>query len=178
MTPARHDRVPLRRPPADAANTWGPYYDTLYPPGYTIMIIAWKVVPKRMESAKELWQERERLRRAYEEIHGSDPALWPNQHPGVVVFGLAACLACHWIFGEHDYYRYDRVFQYAEDIARRHETSGGTFRGGGDDRLKPTARWVPDPPPVQTAPIPRRVPIVPVRIAERYAGGIGRTRKT
>lgn len=177
MSPDKNGMVPLRRAPLHASTTWGPYYDTLHPPGTVHMMIAWKVVPKWMEQAERLWQERQKLRRAYEATHGSDPALWPAQHPGVVVLGFPGCLGCHWLFGEHDYYRHDRVFQYAVDLARRHETSNGEFRGGGGNRLKPTARSVPSPPAVPTRSIPRRVPIMPVRIARRYASGITRPRK-
>jgi hypothetical protein len=109
------------------------------------------------------------LRRAYEADHGSDPAMWPTQHPGVVLDGHAACLGCNWFY-ERGYYRDGGVFQYPVDLARSHETSNGAFRGG-DDRLMPTARRVPSPPPVETSPIPRRVPILPLRIADRYAAG-------
>lgn len=170
MSPDRSGMVPLQRAPCDAATTWGPYYDTLHPPGKVHMMIAWKVVPKWMDHAAGLWQQRQILRRAYEAIHGTDSAMWPSQHPGVVLDGYAVCLGCHWLF-ERGYYRLDRVFQYPIDLARRHETSNGTFRGA-HDRLMPTARATPSPPPMQTPPIPRRTcPIPPLRIADRYAVG-------
>jgi hypothetical protein len=93
-----------------------------------------------------------------------------HQHPGVVLDDYAACLGCHWLF-ERGYYRLDRVFQYPVDLARRHETSNGTFRVG-DDRLMPTARATPSPSPVETSPIPRPTgPIPPLRIASPYAAG-------
>lgn len=41
--------VPLVRPLSHVATTWGPYYDTLHPPGTVHMMTAWKVVPP------ELW---------------------------------------------------------------------------------------------------------------------------
>ena len=116
-----------------------------------------------------LWQRRQQLRRAYEAAHGTDPATWPTQHPGVVLHGMAACLGCHWLYGG-GYYRLDGVFQDAIDLARHHETANGAFHGG-EDRLMPTARATPSPPPVETAPIPRRIPILPLRIADRYAAG-------
>jgi hypothetical protein len=113
------------------------------------MMIAWKVVPKWMDHAGHaagLWRRRQNLRRAYEAVHGCDPALWPTQHPGVVVDGHAACLGCHWM-QERGYYRHDSVFQYPVDLARRDEGSNGTFCGG--DGKRPTAR-LPSPLPVKT----------------------------
>lgn len=175
MSPDKNGMVPVRRPPQEAASTWGPYYDALHPERTTHMMIAWKVVPKWMESAEKLWQQRQELRRAYEVTHGGDPAKWPNQHPGVVLHGIPACLRCHWL-GESGYYRHDHVFQYPADIARRHEATNGEF-GGGEDRLMPTARATPSPPPVKTPPIPRRIPPLPLRIADRYATGRRRSWK-
>ena len=169
MSPDQDGRVPLQRAPAHAATTWGPYYDAMHPPRKVHMMIAWKVVPKWMDHAARLWQRRQQLRRAYEAAHGTDPATWPTQHPGVVLHGMAACLGCHWLFGG-GYYRLDGVFQDAIDLARHHETSNGAFNGG-EDRLMPTARATPSPPPVETPPIPRRIPILPLRIADRYAAG-------
>jgi hypothetical protein len=67
------------------------------------MMMAWKVAPQWRKQAKSLWQQRQTLRRAHEAAHGSDPAAWPTQHPGVVLDGHAACLGCHWIV-EHGYY--------------------------------------------------------------------------
>ena len=130
--------VPLRRAPSHAATTWGPYYDALHAPGKVHMMIDWKVVPKWMDHAASLWQRRLELRRAYEAVHGSDPAMWPTQHPGVVVDGHAACLGGHWLY-ERGYYRFDRVFQYAVDLARRHGTCNGAFCGG-NDRLNVTGQ--------------------------------------
>jgi hypothetical protein len=48
------------------------------------------VVPKWIDHAAALWRRRQALRRTYETEHGSDPAHWPAQHPGVVVDGYAA----------------------------------------------------------------------------------------
>jgi len=103
--------VPLTRAPSYAAITWGPYYEALHPLCRVHFIINWKGVPKRMDRAASLWQRRQELRRAYEAAHGSDPAMWPTQHPGVVLDGHAACLGCRWIH-ERGYYRHDGVFQY------------------------------------------------------------------
>ena len=35
--------------------------------------------------ARRLWDQREYLRHTYESVHGTDPAAWPSQHPGVVL---------------------------------------------------------------------------------------------
>ncbi len=161
--------VPLTRAPSYAASTWGPYYEALHPPGRVHWIVNWKVVPKWIDHAANLWHRRQELRRAYETVHGSDPAKWPVQHPGVLLGFHAACLGCNW-FLERGYYGGDGVFQQPVDLARRHEASNGAFRGG-DDRLMPAARRVPGPPPVETPPIPRRIPLAPLRIADRYAAG-------
>jgi hypothetical protein len=100
--------VPMTRAPSNASTTWGPYYETLHPPCRVDFITNWKVVPGLMDHAAGLWRRRQNLRRAYEAVHGCDPALWPTQHPGVVVDGHAACLGCHWK-QERGYYRHDRV---------------------------------------------------------------------
>jgi hypothetical protein len=168
--PASDTTVPSKRAPSYAAATWGPYYEALHPPFQSLHIVPWKVVPEWMDHATRLWQQRQALRRTSAAIHGTDPATWPTRHPGVVLDDCAACVGCHWMF-ERGYYRLDRVFQYPVDLARRHETSNGAFRGG-DDRLMPTARATLSPPPVETPPIPRRTgPIPPLRLAALYASG-------
>lgn len=174
MSPAAGGTVPHRGAPAGAASTWGPYYDTLHPQRAVHMMTAWKVVPRWVEAAKALWRLREELRHDYESAHGKNPSDWPSQHPGVVLDGIPACLRCHWL-GPRNYYRRDHVFQSAADIARRHERSNGEFVGAMDDRLMPTARRTPDPPVVQTSPIPRRLPPQRLRIVDRYTMGRNRT---
>ena len=93
---SRREFVPLTRAPSYASTTWGPYYEALYPPRRVHFIINWKVVPTRMEHAAGLWRTRQDLRRAYEAAHGSVPAQWPTQHPGIVLGANAACLGCNW----------------------------------------------------------------------------------
>jgi hypothetical protein len=51
------------RAPWYAATTWGPYYEALNPPRRVHFIVNWKVVPKRMDHAAKLWQQRQELRR-------------------------------------------------------------------------------------------------------------------
>jgi len=47
--------------------------------------------------ARRLWDQREQLRGEYQDVHGPDRALWPVQHPGVVLYAVpstahGACL--------------------------------------------------------------------------------------
>jgi hypothetical protein len=161
--------VPLTRAPSYAVSTWGRYYEALHPPRQVHWIVDWKAVPKWIDHATSLWHLRQELRRAYAATHGTDPVTWPVQHPGVLLGSHAACLGCNWFF-ERGYYRGDGVFQQPVDLARRHETSGGAFRGG-HDRLMPTARRVPSPAPDPSPPIPRRIPPAPLRVADRYVAG-------
>ena len=63
-TTQREWLVPLTRAPSYASTTWGPYYyEALHPPCRVNFIINWKVVPKAMERAAELWRRRQDLRR-------------------------------------------------------------------------------------------------------------------
>jgi hypothetical protein len=143
VSPDRNGMVPLRRAPSYAATTWGPYYHGLHPPGEVHWMIDWKVVPKWMDHAARLWQQRQTLRRAYEAAHGTDPGMWPTRHPGIVLGANAACLGCNW-FHAGGRLRDDGVYEQHYKLASRHETSNGAFRGG-DDRLMPTARRTPSP---------------------------------
>lgn len=77
-----------------------------------------------MACAERLWQRRQKLRCAYEETRGSDPALWPTQHPGVRLGANAGCLDCHWL---HVYGRYLDSGGYEQHriLARRQPSRGG-----------------------------------------------------
>jgi hypothetical protein len=49
--------------------------------------------------ARRPWDQREELRAEYDDVHGTDRALWPVQHPGVVLDAVlssahGACLGC------------------------------------------------------------------------------------
>lgn len=73
---------------------------------------------------------------SYESVYDADPANWPSQHPGVILDLAstsvdAACLRCHDYDPRHGPAR-------ALELARRHETSDGAFRGDMDRRL---AKW-------------------------------------
>jgi hypothetical protein len=85
--------------------------------------------------ARRLWDQREYLRRTYESVHGTDPAAWPSQHPGVVLDAVLrtahpACLRCHWFDASGHYMKAPGELGKALVLARRHETSDGTFRVG------------------------------------------------
>jgi hypothetical protein len=61
----------------------------------------WKIRSTGTNIARRLWDQREELRGEYEDVHGTDPALWPVQHPGVVLDAVlstahGACLGCQW----------------------------------------------------------------------------------
>ena len=118
----------LTRAPWYAATTWGPYYEALNPPRRVHFIVNWKVVPKRMDHAAKLWQQRQELLRVYEAAHGRDPGVWPAQHPGIVLGANAVCLGCNW-FHAGGRYRVDGVYEHALQLAHHHETANGTFRG-------------------------------------------------
>jgi hypothetical protein len=120
--------VPLTRAPSYAASTWGPYYEALHPPCRVHWIVNWKAVPNWIDHATNLWHRRQGLRRAYEAAHGSDPAKWPVQHPGVLLDFHAACLGCNW-FHAGGRYRDDGVYEQQYKLALRHEMSNGAFRG-------------------------------------------------
>jgi len=82
--------------------TWGAYWDALFPPMLVSGWEDWKRGSTGVNVARRLWDQREHLRRAYESVHGPDPASWPTRHPGVVLDAVptvvyAACLGCQWL---------------------------------------------------------------------------------
>jgi hypothetical protein len=73
--------------------------DALFPPQEVSTWISWKRTSTGTNIARRLWDQREELRGEYEDVHGTDPALWPVQHPGVVLDAVpstahGACLGC------------------------------------------------------------------------------------
>ena len=125
--------MPSTRASAGAEDTWGPYWNALFPPRLVTPWINWKRRSSGVNVARRLWDQREYLRRTYESVHGTDPAEWPSQHPGVVLdevlwIAHAACLRCQWFDATgHSMQRPDDL-QQALVLARRHETSDGAFR--------------------------------------------------
>jgi len=116
-----------------AANTWGPYWDALFPPRRVRAWINWKAMSTGVNIARRLWDQREYLRRTYESVHGTDPAGWPSQHPGVVLdevlwMAHAACLRCHWFDSSGHSMKSPADLQQALVLVRRHEMSDRAFR--------------------------------------------------
>ncbi|OBE93703.1 hypothetical protein A5776_03875 [Mycolicibacterium elephantis] len=108
-----------------SSDTWGPYWDAMFPPRLATSWVDWKMGSTGVNVAKRFWAQREYLRRTYESVFGEDPERWPSRHPGVVLDAVpridhAACLGCSW-FEPHGW----APLLYA----RRHETSNGEFRG-------------------------------------------------
>jgi hypothetical protein len=122
MNEKKQELKPSTRWSDHGPNTWGPYWDAMFSPAMVTGWINWKRGSTGVNIARLYWYEREYLRLAYESVYGSDPANWPSQHPGVVLGDRAACLRCHY-FGT-----WSGPLP-ALDLARRHETSGGEFRG-------------------------------------------------
>jgi hypothetical protein len=79
--------------------------------------------------------QRERLRGEYEDVHGTDRALWPVQHPGVVLDAMpstahGACLGCQWFDVRGHSMRHSDWFERASIWPHRHEISNGEFLDG------------------------------------------------
>lgn len=113
---------PSTRFSAGREDTWGPYWDVMFPPRQVTAWINFKRGSSGTNIAKRLWAQREYLRRAYESVYGSDPQAWPSRHPGVVLDavsagGYPACLGCQWFRDGGSLLR-----------ARAHETSEGAER--------------------------------------------------
>ena len=113
-----------------ASNTWGPYWDGLFPPQLVTPWINFKRGSTGVNVARRLWDQREYLRHRYELVHGSDPAAWPSQHPGVVLDAVLwmahpACLRCHWFDTAGHYMKNPDSLERALVLARRHELSDG-----------------------------------------------------
>jgi hypothetical protein len=65
----------------------GPYFDAMFPPLGVSKWIYWRMTSTGRNIARGLWDQREELRAEYEDVHGTDRALQPAQHPGVVLDG-------------------------------------------------------------------------------------------
>jgi hypothetical protein len=94
---------------------------------------------KRMGSGVNVvrrhWDQREELRAEYEDVHGTDRALWPAQHPGVVLDAVlssahGACLGCQWIDMQGHSMHHSDWFEPASIWPHRHQVSNGVFLDG------------------------------------------------
>jgi hypothetical protein len=116
---------PSKRYSQGRENTWGPYWDVLFPPAMVTAWVSFKRGSTGVNVARRFWAQREYLRRAYESVYGSDPEAWPSRHPGVVLDAVPyvdhpACLGCQW-FGSGGGSALLRAW--------RHETSEGGSDG-------------------------------------------------
>jgi hypothetical protein len=85
--------------------------------------------------ARRLWDQREELRAEYEDVHGTDRALWPAQHPGVVLDAVrssahGACLGCQWFDVRGHWMGHSDWFERACIWPHRHQVSNGVFLDG------------------------------------------------
>lgn len=112
----------------------GAYWNALFTPTLVTPWVDFKRSSTGLIIARRLWRQREYLRRTYETVYGIDPEGWPVQHPGVVLdevlwIAHAACLRCWWFDARGHYMERPEEMRQAHLLARRHETSGGEFRG-------------------------------------------------
>jgi hypothetical protein len=102
----------------------------------------WKIRSTGTNIARRLWDQREQLRGEYEDVHDPDRALWPVQHPGVVLDAVlssahGACLGCQWIDVRGHSIDHSDWFERASIWPHRHQVSnGGGFRNFGNYRLR------------------------------------------
>jgi hypothetical protein len=113
----------------------GPFFDALFPPQEVSPWIAWKIASTGMGIARRLWDQRERVRGEYEDVHGTDRARWPVQHPGVVLDAVpstahGACLGCHWFDAAGHSMDHSDWFERASVWPHRHQVSNGVFLDG------------------------------------------------
>lgn len=136
----RAARIPAKRFSESGRTSWGPYWEVLFAPAMISGWVNWKRASTGVGVARLLWGEREKLRRSYETVHGSDPDRWPTPHPGAVVDAVladtsAVCLRC-------DYFAPHRSPDQALRAARHHEQSRGRYRGSMDQRRAQWDRFV------------------------------------
>jgi len=95
----------------------------------------WKIRSTGTNIARRLWDQREQLRGEYEDVHGPDRALWPVQHPGVVLDAVlssahGACLGCQWFDVRGHWMGHSDWFERASVWPHRHQVSNGVFLDG------------------------------------------------
>jgi hypothetical protein len=68
-TPAKLRKTTLSKPAQpEAARTWGPYFDAIFPAHEVTPWIAWKISSTGANIARRLWDQRQEMRRAYESV--------------------------------------------------------------------------------------------------------------
>ena len=134
--PTGRPKIAVSRPaPQWAASTWGPYFDAMFPPQEVSKWISWKMTSTGTNIARRLWDQREQLRGEYEDVHGTDRARWPIQHPGVVLDAVlssahGACLGCPWFDVRGHWMGHPDWFERASVWPHRHQVSNGVFLDG------------------------------------------------
>ena len=134
--PTGRPKITVSRPaPQWAASTWGPYFDAMFPPQEVSTWISWKMTSTGTNTARRLWEQREELRAEYDDVHGTDRALWPAQHPGVVLDTVlstahGACLGCQWFDVAGHWMGHSDWFERASVWPHRHQVSNGVFLDG------------------------------------------------
>jgi hypothetical protein len=134
--PTGRPKITVSRPaPQWAASTWGLYFDAMFPPQEVSTWISWKMTSTDTNIARRLWDQREELRAEYEDVHGPDRALWPAQHPGVVLDAVlssahGACLGCQWFDVVGHSMGHSDWFERASIWPHRHQVSNGVFLDG------------------------------------------------
>src|SRR5258705_13530935 len=113
----------------------GPYFDAMFPPQEVSTWISWKMTSTGTNIARRLWDQRKELRGEYEDVHGADRALWPVQHPGVVLDAVpstahGACLGCQWFDVRGHSMHHADWFERAGIWPHRHQVSNGVFLDG------------------------------------------------
>jgi hypothetical protein len=127
--PTGRPKITVSRPaPQWAASTWGPYFDAMFPPQEVSTWISWKMTSTGTNIASRLWDQREELRAEYEDVHGTDRARWPAQHPGVVLDAVpstahGACLGCQWFDVRGHWMGHSDWFERASVWPHRHQVS-------------------------------------------------------
>jgi hypothetical protein len=135
-SPSRRDELKHPwRPSLGLATTWGPYFESMFPPRPVTAWINFKRMGTGVNIARRLWDQREGLRQEYEALHGTNHAHWPTDHPGIVLDAVQwvahpACLACHWF--HHGVSMRDADWRsHAAELALRHENSDGAYIDDG-----------------------------------------------
>jgi hypothetical protein len=150
-----------RPAPQWAASTWGPYFDAMLPPHEAFTWISWEMTSTGTNIARRLWDQREEPRAEYEDVRGTDRALWPAQRPGVVLDAVlsnahGACLGCQWFDVQGHWIGHSAWFKKYEPLYGRTDTkspmvySSMVHAAGGEGGS--TAMTTTDVPPLRVAP--------------------------
>ena len=129
MSNDRHSRPTAQNDSLPASTVMGgkhvgPYFDALFPPQEVSPWIARKLSSTGVGIARRLWDQREQRRGEYEDMHGTDRARWPVQHPH------GACLGCQWFDVQGHFMSHSDWIERASVWPHRHQVSNGVFLDG------------------------------------------------